>query len=384
MAAIDEVQAIMNEFAGATGLSDKDVPPRRYLWTDAFAVCNFLSLFRRTGDQGWRQLALALVEQVHATLGRHRDDDPRSGWISGLSEQEGRRHPTMGGLRIGKTLNERMPGDPYDDRLEWDRDGQYYHYLTKWMHALDQVSRFTGDRKFNRWAVELARAAHAGFVREAPTGDKRMYWKMSIDLSRPLVAAMGQHDPVDGLITYRQLQATAEKMSGDHAPALDGPIEEMAALCRQISLSTDDPLGLGGLLCDAYRSARLSAAGRPLQDASAADLLGAALPGLEAAAGSRRFSLPAEYRLAFRELGLSIGLHAVEKMDATVPDIRRTDRLIERLLRHAGLAEKIETFWQDPENRLSPTWTKHQNINSVMLATSLAPDGYLRITHAEI
>ena len=28
-----------------------------------------------------------------------------------------------------------------------------------------------------------------------------MYWKLSIDLSRPLVASMGQHDPLDGLVT---------------------------------------------------------------------------------------------------------------------------------------------------------------------------------------
>jgi hypothetical protein len=33
-----------------------------------------------------------------------------------------------------------------------------------------------------------------------------MYWKMSIDLSRPLVQSMGQHDSLDGFITYNQLQ----------------------------------------------------------------------------------------------------------------------------------------------------------------------------------
>ena len=33
-------------------------------------------------------------------------------------------HPplTKGGLRIGKEMNERRPGDPLDERLEWDRD----------------------------------------------------------------------------------------------------------------------------------------------------------------------------------------------------------------------------------------------------------------------
>jgi len=34
-----------------------------------------------------------------------------------------------------------------------------------------------------------------------------MHWKMSIDLSYVLVPSMGQHDPLDGLVTYCELQA---------------------------------------------------------------------------------------------------------------------------------------------------------------------------------
>jgi hypothetical protein len=145
------VREIMTEFAGLTGLSPAGrVQPRRYLWTDAFAVCNFLGLYRQTRDEKYREFALGLVDQVHNLLGRHRDDDPRSGWISGLDEQEGRMHPTKGGLRIGKEMNERGPADYFDEVLEWDRDGQYYHYLTKWMHALNRVTRATGDSTYNK------------------------------------------------------------------------------------------------------------------------------------------------------------------------------------------------------------------------------------------
>ena len=98
-----------------------------------------------------------------------------------LSPDEGERHPTIGGLRIGKTLPERAVTEPYNEQREWDRDGQYYHYLTKWMHALNRVSRVTGDPAYLTRAIELARAAHAGFTHEAPAaGPKRMYWKMSI------------------------------------------------------------------------------------------------------------------------------------------------------------------------------------------------------------
>ncbi len=118
----------MIEFAEQTGLLPPEkVPPRRYLWTDAFAVCNFLELYGQTGNDKYKELALRLVDQVHNVLGRHREDDPRTGWISGLDEREGRMHPTKGGLRIGKEMNERGPDDPFDERLEWDRDGQYYH-----------------------------------------------------------------------------------------------------------------------------------------------------------------------------------------------------------------------------------------------------------------
>jgi hypothetical protein len=101
------VRAIMSEFADLTGFSSPGKTPRRYLWTDAFAVCNFLELFRQTGNEKYRLLASRLVDQVHNTLGRHREDDSRTGWISGLDEQEGKMNPTRGGLRIGKKLGHR-------------------------------------------------------------------------------------------------------------------------------------------------------------------------------------------------------------------------------------------------------------------------------------
>ena len=87
-----------------TGLDPTSSHPRRYLWTDAFAVCNYLGFFEATGNAAFRDLALHLVRQVHGTLRRHRDDDTRGGWISGLLSKEGEMHPTAGGLRIGKML----------------------------------------------------------------------------------------------------------------------------------------------------------------------------------------------------------------------------------------------------------------------------------------
>jgi len=385
-AEISNVEGIMAEFSDNTGLSTVEKSPRRYLWTDAFAVCNFLGLYERTGDESWRNTALRLVDQVHYILGRHREDDPRTGWISGLSEEEGRRHPTIGGLRIGKQLNERKPHEPYDDQLEWERDGQYYHYLTKWMHALNQVSRSTGDASFNVRAVELAKAAHAGFVHASDFGSKRMYWKMSIDLSDPLVPSMGHHDPLDGFIIYNQIQATAAALSAKSRPDLDSEIADMESLCRGKNWVTDDPLGLGGLLCHAYTFVQLMQQGRFNEDGLLRDLLESSLTGLDACMLSPFLRFPAEHRLAFRELGMSIGLRAVERIEGLIekkPNMFGKNHPIHsqigRLRGFARLAVAIEKFWLKPQNRTAASWTAHQDINSVMLATSLAPDGYLKL-----
>jgi hypothetical protein len=382
------VREIMMEYAGRTGLSSAGEAPRRYLWTDAFAVCNFLELYHQTGDGQYEQLALHLVEQVHRVLGRHREDDPRMGWISGLGEQDGETHPTVGGLRIGKEMNERSPEDPFDERLEWDRDGQYYHYLTKWMHALHQVARATGDSTYTRWAIELAKSAHARFTYLPSPGDqKRMYWKMSIDLSYPLVSSMGHHDPLDGFITYLQLQAAAAREQEKSAmPELSAEIRDMARLCEGKSWATDDPLGIGELLGCAYRLAQLIVnEGVALIDLLN-DLLDASRTGLQSYQRGNALALPADYRLAFRELGLSIGLHAVYKLlgliEQTPRDFKMKHRLLsgtEALMRYASLRDIIETFWLVPANRQGNSWTGHREINMVMLATSLAPDGYLSL-----
>lgn len=57
----------MSDFADSTGQSDTSREPRRYLWTDAFAVCNYLELYRQTGEQPFLQLAV-LPENLYHTL----------------------------------------------------------------------------------------------------------------------------------------------------------------------------------------------------------------------------------------------------------------------------------------------------------------------------
>jgi hypothetical protein len=378
-------QEIMTDFARLTGLFPASGVPQRYLWTDAFAVCNLLGLYQDTGDGKFRDMALQLVGQVHSTLGRYRPDDKRAGWISGLDGEKATLHPTAGGLRIGKQFKERSSTEPLNERLEWDRDGQYFHYLTKWMHALNRVTRVTGEFTYNGWVIELARISHARFV-YAPSGgrQKRMYWKMSTNLSYPLVQSMGLHDPLDGLITYTQLAATAV---GDQEGSADlgTEIADMADMCKGRGWITDDPLGIGGLLSDASSVAQLMTAGHFSQSDLLVILLEASLLSLRAF-DLDQLNLPADYRLAFRELGLSIGLRAFQRLSGLIGQNRPLfreehglDDLITALRPYERLAETIETFWLQPEHQQGDLWMTHRHINTVMLATSISPAGYLTL-----
>ena len=51
----------------------------RYLWTDAYGVCNFLTLYCETKNARFLEQAEALVRDVHHTLGRTRDGRRRLG-----------------------------------------------------------------------------------------------------------------------------------------------------------------------------------------------------------------------------------------------------------------------------------------------------------------
>jgi len=381
---------LLTQFAERAGVTGER-PPDRYLWTDAFAVCAFLGLGRATGAARFTGTALSLIEQVHRTLGRHRTDDARTGWLSGQGELEGEAHPTAGGLRIGKKLPERAEGEPLDEELEWDRDGQYFHYLTKWMHALDQGARMAGRPEFNVWARELAQAAHRAFTSEARGGVKRMFWKMSIDLSRPLVASMGQHDPLDGFITCAELEATAAALgSASGGPHVADAAAEFAAMIDARNLATADPLGLGGLLMDAdrvdqlTRSEILGSSGDSLLES----LLTAAVVGLSHFARGGDLRRRADRRLAFRELGLSIGLAAASALSERAQADTNPKRfpagsdlpeLLAELRQFAPLRAEIEAFWLRPESRGTTLWSEHRNINEVMLATSLEPEGFLTL-----
>jgi hypothetical protein len=103
-------------------------------------------------------------------------------------------------------------------------------------------------------------------------------------------------------------------------------------------------------------------------------VVAAAEAGLAVYARGRPLAEPASHRLAFRELGLAIGLHALERM---TPRRERAPTRLASLAHYLPLADRIDDFWCAADSRQSPTWRAHGDINAVMLATSVAPGGYL-------
>jgi hypothetical protein len=361
---------IMSGFAERTGLTS-DAGPKRYLWTDAFALCNWLDLYRDSRDERYRDLAATLIEQVHLVLGRHRPDDGRTGWLSGLPAEEGALHPTAGGLRIGKPLPERRTGEPFDDRLEWERDGQYFHYLTKWIDALVRAAAILDVPHYRAQAGELAKAVFGPFLLTSPSGRPvGLSWKMSIDLLRPLVAGSNPHDALDGYVTFRFVE---EIGGGSSAPQLSNEIDVLRQLCSDVPWGTSDPLGIGGLLLDAFRLAIL-----PDVRASDKQLLGSIIFGAEA--GVQQFlrsgamqGQPA-MRLAFRELGLAIGLQTLPAISDAANRLGMMTGSIAAslgsLLSFGKVARAIVNFWSELQNQSDSTWQDHRDINEVMLVAA--------------
>lgn len=179
-------------------MRDQDIWPgeQRYLWTDALGVLLLCALARSSGERRWVQQAESVVAEVERVLGRER------------------------GLRIGEG-----PG----------REGQYYHYLAMWIHALTRLGEL--EPRYRARALGLVREIHESFVLPG-TG---VIWKMREDLSGPWPGyGLGALDPFHGMMMYRLLDAEA----------LADEIAELDALVRASAdtLVLEQDLGLGMML----------------------------------------------------------------------------------------------------------------------------------------
>lgn len=103
--------------------------------------------------------------------------------------------------------------------------------------------------------------------------------------------------------------------------------------------------------------------------------------------GGSFLDIPPRYRLAFRELGLSIGMKGLARFARGVDEhaelydrefLEWLQQRLEGLTWHLPLTAKIEHFWLEERGKGTEHWKEHRDINDVMLATSLVPDQFLR------
>jgi hypothetical protein len=192
-----------------------------------------------------------------------------------------------------------------------------------------------------------------------------MYWKMSTDLSRPLVTSMGAHDPLEGLICTISAMKAAPPMEAELQPLK----EDFQEICAGREWSTDDALGIGGLLLDTLRVCILTEAKAALPaSVQPQKLWGDSLHSLENFASQHSPRMSATQRLPFRECGLTLGLRALHG-GKSFPE--KAGLNLDPLDPYLSLAATIENFWLDSKNQRASTWTGHLDINAVTLAASL-------------
>jgi hypothetical protein len=161
--------------------------------------------------------------------------------------------------------------------------------------------------------------------------------------------------------------------------------EALFALCEHGQWATGDPLGVGGLLFDACRLCQLLGQEKHRELRLLEEVMQGSGDGLMTMLKTGYLKRH-RHRLAFRELGLAIGLRAVTIIANEFRNERNTFgsrpsllRLIDLLLPYKRLSGEIIDFWfphaEDPDE----SWKAHQDINEVMLATAIAPGTFLSV-----
>jgi len=230
----------------------------RYLWTDAHGVVLLLSLYKHLNDESYLQQAEDVVNDVKRVLGRKK------------------------GYRIGE---------------EPDRDGQYFHYLTKWMYALNEFGKF--KPQYKEEALKIAKDIHPHFFRPG----MGVLWKMQEDLSGPYPGyGLGGLDAYDGYVVYRLID---EK-------ALSKEISDMWSLIADDyhSFRCSQDLGLGEVLWMTHHFPNEDWA-RHLRTVAEANLDRMWVDVDKNRGYFRRDLRPTKMILAFSNFGVSTGIQSV-------------------------------------------------------------------------
>ena len=357
----------MMRFAERTGLVSGR-SPMRYLWTDAFAVCNFLGLARATGEARYTR-ARAPAGRPGARGARTVPGRRFAHRVAERARRGGGRGPIPRAAACASARSSPSAGPANRSTSGSSGTGTASTSTTSPSGCTPSIRcrARRGSRASTSGRGSWPRRPTAPSPTDASgPGGRRLVWKMSIDLSRPLVPSMGQHDPLDGLITCAQLQTTASMLPSDTARA--GPrrggrrLRDHDRGARLVDPGPARPRRSH----DGRLSRRAADASRGLPDGELLDtLLAVALEGLPHYARQGDLRLPVSSRLAFRELGLAIGLRAIELVE-------RDQALTRYSLARLGDRSPSGSI---PSTRPPGSWAEHRDINEVMLATSLVPEG---------
>eukprot|EP00804_Cyclotella_cryptica_P005699 CCRYP_000063-RA/>CCRYP_000063-RA protein AED:0.08 eAED:0.08 QI:97/1/1/1/1/1/2/530/425 len=330
----------------ATAYSSPHQEQRRYLWTDAFAVCAYHAIANIYAENDmpdqsnfYRNAVEKLILTVHSCLGRPRSEREEDAMTPCHVSPTG-----YVGLRIGKVESRS------DTDYGMTFDGQYFHYIDKWLLALSRTNHVEDG-------LRIAKSIFPHFFEKRNGGSGGVRWKLSVNARPPsaLPPTFGPNDDtLNALIVFTLLE-TQRQRNNQCMPSLSlsKEIETLQDSLRNYRPRvTDDPLGWGlEAIFDQFVE------GHPRTD----QLRNLASEALD----------PSHIALPFRLYGALIG--------ATVSseDLVSSSRL-----------EKLRQFCiQHQLREMERTMTssggyeeEHSAINRVMLAVALLGPGTLRRT----
>lgn len=208
---------------------------RRYLWTDAFGVLNYVSLAMKSEDRGsqlekkqYLQAAKKLIDETLFSLGNPMSD------AYPMAEKENGQYK---GLRIGK-VHARQESDP-----GMQFDGMYWHYLDKFLFALQRYSKCARDESYLQKATTIINDVHSNFF----VPNRGFHWKLNTDLTRIRgMDANPSHDVVSAFVVYNLINMEGGNLSKEIRelrPVVERYFTEMSS--REVVMETRDSLGLG-------------------------------------------------------------------------------------------------------------------------------------------
>ena len=389
---------------------------RRYLWTDAFAVLNLVTDAARCGDEGDEggraaalDAALALVETTTRTLGSPRAPDlpmapseyppfTLDPVVPQTPHRANGRKPRWRGLRIGKRLAAKS-SDP-----GMALDGQYFHYVDKWLVALARLASELPEDDPRRVrvateAVHVVKDVHPHFIEREPFSngpsidafsadrDARqetrvgapigVRWKINADAS-PVVGlprARPSSDAVSGSIAYGLVDRAA-RAAGVRVP-IEHERGEMRRIARALSPGVSlDALGWGLQAWEAQWLARDDADADAEADGRWAEFA-------RDVRSRRAFDRvvagdPARTGLPFRAYGAYLGarVSGVDDIGDAAAGLARD--AARRELRKALAEDPFDDASKTGESGASPFSDDLTAINRVMLASALDPLAFTR------